>query len=115
MRFYHVSAAIDGAPYTATLEEAKRIARNAAANSYHDVVVELVEVATDKENILRLLNNAAGTHIDGGLGPANSSKSGYSPSPGKGCTMKPSRFTDRLKRPRIDCLPGPSSIRLSSA
>ena len=41
MRFYHVSAAIDGAPYTATLEEAKRIARNAAANSYQDVVVEL--------------------------------------------------------------------------
>ena len=35
---------------------------------------------------------------DGGLSPANSSKSGYSPSPGKGCTMKPSRFTDRLKR-----------------
>ena len=66
MRFYHVSAAIDGAPYTATLEEAKRIARNAAANSYH-VVVELVEVATDKENVLRLLNNAAGTHITQGV------------------------------------------------
>ena len=67
MRFYHVSAAIDGAPYTARLEEAKRIARNAAANSYHDVVVELVEVATDKENVLRLLNNAAGTHITQGV------------------------------------------------
>ena len=67
MRFYHVSAAIDGAPHTATLEEAKRIARNAAANSYHDVVVELVEVATDKENVLRLLNNAAGTHITQGV------------------------------------------------
>ena len=67
MRFYHVSAAIDGAPYTTTLEEAKRIARNAAANSYHDVVVELVEVATDKENVLRLLNNAAGTHITQGV------------------------------------------------
>jgi hypothetical protein len=67
MRFYHVSAAIDGAPYTAMLEEAKRIARNAAANSYQDVVVELVEVATDKENVLRLLNNAAGTHIPQGV------------------------------------------------
>ena len=49
MRFYYVNAAIDGAPYTATLEEAKRVARNAASNSYNDVVVELVEVATDKE------------------------------------------------------------------
>jgi hypothetical protein len=58
---------IDGAPYTATLGEAKRIARNAAANSYHDVVVEPVEVATDKENVLRLLNNAAGTHIKQGV------------------------------------------------
>jgi hypothetical protein len=33
----------------------------------HDVVVELVEVATDKENVLRLLNNAAGTHITQGV------------------------------------------------
>ena len=67
MRFYYVSAAIDGAPYTATLEEAKRVARNAAANSHDDIVVELVEVATDKENVLRLLNNAAGTHIAQGV------------------------------------------------
>ena len=51
MRFYYVNAAIDGAPYTATLEEAKRVARNAASNSHNDVVVELVEVATDKENV----------------------------------------------------------------
>ena len=45
MRFYYVSAAIDGAPYTATLEEAKRVARNAAANSHDDIVVEQVEVS----------------------------------------------------------------------
>ena len=63
MRFYYVNAAIDGAPYTATLEEAKRVARNAASNSYNDVVA----VATDKENVLRLLNNAAGTHIAQGV------------------------------------------------
>ena len=67
MKFYYVNAAIDGAPYTATLEEAKRVARNAASNSHNDVVVELVEVATDKENVLRLLNNAAGTHIAQGV------------------------------------------------
>ena len=67
MRFYYVSAAIDGAPYTATREEAKRVARNAAANSHDDIVVEQVEVATDKENVLRLLNNAAGTHIAQGV------------------------------------------------
>ena len=63
MRFYYVNAAIDGAPYTATFEEAKLVARNAASNSYNDVVA----VATDKENVLRLLNNAAGTHIAQGV------------------------------------------------
>jgi hypothetical protein len=74
MRFYYVNAAIDGAPYTTTLEEAKRVARNAASNSYNDVVVELVEVATDKENVLRLLNNATGTHIAQGVGLHRKSK-----------------------------------------
>jgi hypothetical protein len=59
MRFYFVNGA--ERPYTATLEEAKKLAR-IVAESYNTATVELVEVDTTKENILRLLNIDTGTH-----------------------------------------------------
>lgn len=67
MKFYFVNADVGGEPYTATLDAAKRLAREAASNSYHDVDVEVVEVSTDKENVLRLLNIAGGTHASQGV------------------------------------------------
>jgi hypothetical protein len=68
MKFYFVNAdADDDPPYYATLDEAKKAARRAAANSYDDIEVEQVEVDTGKDNILRLLNIAGGTHIGKGV------------------------------------------------
>lgn len=63
MKFYFISADTDSSPYTSTLDEAKRQAREAAANSYDDVDVQQVEVATDRANILRLLNVDGGTQV----------------------------------------------------
>jgi hypothetical protein len=62
VKFYYVH---DGetAPYCTTLAEAKRAARTAAETSYWDVKVSQVEVSTDRENILRLCNDAGGTHV----------------------------------------------------
>ena len=57
MKFYYV----DGEHWT-TLKEAKQAARRLASESYHDVKVNQIEIATTKENILRLLNDAGGTH-----------------------------------------------------
>jgi hypothetical protein len=61
MKFYRMSDAMDGVPYYTTLEEAKKAARFNAVESYHDIVVDEIEVSTDKANILRLLNVAGGT------------------------------------------------------
>jgi len=66
MKFYHV-ASEEIAPYCATLDEAKKLARSIAENSYHDIEVMEVDVPTDKENILRLLNVSGGTDIDKGI------------------------------------------------
>ena len=62
MKFYFVNAE-SGAPYYATLDEAKKAARSAAADSYDDIEVQQVEITTDRANILRLLNVAGGTDI----------------------------------------------------
>jgi hypothetical protein len=59
MKFYFVSSAED-APFSATLAEAKSYARHIAATSYSDIDIELVEIDTTKENILRLANVAGG-------------------------------------------------------
>lgn len=58
MKFYHVG---DGV-HCITLEEARQEARHQAKNSYHDVVVERVEIELTKENVRRLLNSDGGTH-----------------------------------------------------
>jgi hypothetical protein len=67
MKFYRVTADCDGMPYCATLDEAKKAARHYAASSYHDIEVEQVEIATDRANILRLLNTAGGTDVSVGI------------------------------------------------
>jgi hypothetical protein len=65
MRFYYVNSD-NAAPCYARLDEAKRDARYAASTSYHDIAVDLIEVDTDKANILRLINQSGGyqRHID---------------------------------------------------
>lgn len=55
MRFY----TCDGTYFT-TQEAASKAAREMAANSYHDVPVERVEVDTTRENVLRMLNVQGG-------------------------------------------------------
>lgn len=55
MKFYTA----DGS-YFLTKENAERAARDVAANSYHDVTVERVEVDTTRENVLRMLNVEGG-------------------------------------------------------
>ena len=68
MKFYFVNADTEeDPPYYATLDAAKKAARRAAADSYDDIEVEQVEVDTSKDNILRLLNTAGGTHIGKGV------------------------------------------------
>lgn len=63
MRFYFINH--DGVPYShyATLSEAKKAAKEAAKLSYDEVNVELVDVLTTKDNILRLLNTDSGTQV----------------------------------------------------
>jgi hypothetical protein len=65
MKFYYTGAEGD-APYTITLAEAKKIARDAAEVSYHDIEVTLVDVSTDRDNVLRLLNNSGGIQVPRG-------------------------------------------------
>jgi hypothetical protein len=60
MKFYYINADMEGMPYTKTLADAKRLAREVAANSHHDIEVDLVDVATDRETMLRLMNNTGG-------------------------------------------------------
>lgn len=55
MRFY----VTDGVYFT-TKEAAEKAAREVAANSFSPVDVELVEVATTRDNILRMLNVEGG-------------------------------------------------------
>jgi hypothetical protein len=59
MKFYHVDDG-DLSPFYATLAEAKKDARYAAKQGYHPVEVTRVEISTDRENILRLVNNSGG-------------------------------------------------------
>jgi hypothetical protein len=66
MKFYRV-ASEEIAPYCMTLDEAKKVARSIAENSYHDIEVEAVEVSTDKANILRMLNTEGGTDVTLGI------------------------------------------------
>jgi hypothetical protein len=67
VRFYFVVGMDGGMPYTATLDEAKKKARETAAETSHDIEVEQVEVETTKENILRLLNVDMGVHTSNGV------------------------------------------------
>jgi hypothetical protein len=62
MKFYYLADAEIEPIYT-TLDAAKRDARHIAANSYHDVVVEQVDVPTDRANVWRLANNMSGTMV----------------------------------------------------
>lgn len=70
MKFYFINDADlspGEGPYFTTLDVAKRKAREVAKNSYDDISVEVVDVATDKENVLRLLNVDTGTHESQGV------------------------------------------------
>ena len=66
MKLYYVSGDCEG-PYHATLDAAKRQARDAAAESCFDVPVHRVEVETTQDSILRMLNNTGGYHYDRGV------------------------------------------------
>ena len=59
MKFYHVNSG-DLSPFYSKLSEAKKDARHAAKTSYHPVEVTRVEIATDRDNILRLANSSGG-------------------------------------------------------
>jgi hypothetical protein len=59
MRFYYVDSG-DLSPYHATLASAKKDANALAKDSHDDINVKVVEVSTDKENVLRLLNSNGG-------------------------------------------------------
>jgi hypothetical protein len=60
MRFYEVTR--DETVTVATLGEAKEMVRAEQQVYRASVTVKEVEVALDKENVLRLLNNKGGTH-----------------------------------------------------
>ena len=63
MRFYEAKDGKAGTITTATLDEAKEAAKALLEHSlYQDIVVDEVEVATDKANMVRLLNSDGGTH-----------------------------------------------------
>lgn len=55
MKFYHT----DG-KYYATKDDAMKAAREAARQAYDYTVVQLCNVATDKANVLRMLNAEGG-------------------------------------------------------
>jgi hypothetical protein len=61
MKFYYVDSG-DMSPYHATLESAKKDANEliAGRESGSDIPVKIVEVSTDKDNVLRMLNNSGG-------------------------------------------------------
>lgn len=59
MKLYHVDSG-DLSPYYGTLGAAKKDANAAAKASYHDVHVQVVNVPTDKPNVLRLANGQGG-------------------------------------------------------
>lgn len=67
MMLYHVDADYEGGtgPYFGTLVLARKAAREAAAESVRDVPVTLVNVPTDKANVIRMLNAAGGHTIFG--------------------------------------------------
>lgn len=60
MKFYFLNDG-DDAPYYAKLTDAKKDARIVAKDSYHDITVQRVEISTDRENVLRMLNGSGGT------------------------------------------------------
>lgn len=61
MKFYYVDSG-DLSPYHATLAEAKKDANELVKGreSGSDIPVKVVEVSTDKDNVLRMLNTAGG-------------------------------------------------------
>jgi hypothetical protein len=59
MKFYYVDSG-DLSPYHITLASAKKDANALAKDSHDDVIVKVVEVSTDKDNVLRMLNTAGG-------------------------------------------------------
>ena len=59
MKFYYVDSG-DLSPYHATMGSAKKDANALAKDSHDDIVVKVVEVTTDKTNMLRLLNTNGG-------------------------------------------------------
>jgi beta-phosphoglucomutase-like phosphatase (HAD superfamily) len=59
MKFYYVDSG-DMSPYHATLESAKKDANELAKTSRDDIIVKIVEVSTDKDNVLRMLNTTGG-------------------------------------------------------
>lgn len=55
MKFYYTEN-----HFWRTKAEAARIARDAAKDSYDDISVDLVEVDTTRDNVLRMLNDSGG-------------------------------------------------------
>jgi hypothetical protein len=66
MRFYYVDSG-DMSPYHTTLASAKKDANELikGRSSGSDIPVKIVEVSTDKENVLNMLNNTGGHTIFG--------------------------------------------------
>ena len=64
MRFYYVDSG-DLSPYHATLASAKKDANALAKDSHDDIVVKVVEVSTDKDNVLNMLNTTGGHTVFG--------------------------------------------------
>jgi len=64
MRFYETKDGKAATVTTATLEDAKVEAKGLLDfdGDFRDIVIDEVEVATDKLNMLRLLNSQGGTH-----------------------------------------------------
>lgn len=56
MNFYVVTDGLNAAHYCATLDEAHQKMKQAPASRRHFVEAVLVDVSTDKANMLRLLN-----------------------------------------------------------
>jgi hypothetical protein len=62
MKLYYTNCS-----YFATRSEAEKAAREEAKESYGVISVTRVEVATDKANILRMLNDAGGHTVFGDM------------------------------------------------
>lgn len=63
MKFYSTIMATDQPRFFATLAEARKAAREHADSEREEVEIERGDVRTDREGILRLLNQAGGYWI----------------------------------------------------